>query len=64
MIGKIGKIGKTLKVAISINVKPIKTRWGSPVDCRPSTAEAPPTGKIHQLLNQLCDFDTLGDSES
>ena len=26
---------------------PIKTRWGSPVDCRPSSAEAPPIGRIY-----------------
>ena len=28
-------------------LKENKTRQGSPVDCRPSTNEAPPIGKIH-----------------
>ena len=32
-----------------------ETRRGSPVDCRPSTAEAPPIGKI-QLFNEMAVF--------
>ena len=35
---------KTLK---RCNPYTSETRRGSPVDCRPSTAEAPPIGKIH-----------------
>ena len=34
-----------------------KSRQGSPVDCRPSTAEAPPTGKIHTFSKMAVTFE-------
>ena len=44
----------------------IKTRRSSPVDSRPSTAEAPPIGKISfsKIAINLCDLDALQDLES
>ena len=47
-----------------------ETRRSSPVDCRASTAEPPPIGKIHSFrklptfLNRYCNFDALQDVES
>ena len=37
----------------------LKTRRGSPVDPRPSTAEAPPTGKIHPFSKMAITFEPL-----
>ena len=34
-----------------------KTRRGSPVDRRPSTAEAPPIGKIHPFSKMAVTFE-------
>ena len=36
-----------------------KTRRGSPVDRRPSTAEAPPTGEIHPFSKMAVTFEPL-----
>jgi hypothetical protein len=37
----------------------VKTRRGSPVDRRPSTAEAPPIGKIHPFRKMDVTFEPL-----
>ena len=34
-----------------------KTKRGSPVDCRPSTAEAPPIGKIQPFSKSAVTFE-------
>ena len=39
--------------------KKLKTRQGSPVDCRPSTAEAPPIGKIHHFSKMTVTFEPV-----
>ena len=36
-----------------------ETRQGSPVDRRPSTAEAPPIGKIHPFSKMAVTFEPL-----
>ena len=36
-----------------------QTRWGSPGDRRPSTAEAPPIGKIHPFSKMALTFEPL-----
>ena len=42
-----------------LRVIPRQTRRGSPVDRRPSTAEAPPIGKIHPFCKMAITFDPL-----
>ena len=42
-----------------LRVIPRQTRRGSPVDCRPSTAEAPPIGKIHPFSKMAVTFEPL-----
>ena len=55
------------------NLQPyhMKTRWGSPVDRRPSTGEAQPIDKIHPLSKMavtlepvICYLNALQDLES
>ena len=40
-------------------INPLKTRRGSSVDCRPSTAEASPIGKIHPSSKMAVTFEPL-----
>ena len=44
---------------ISWIVEIYETRWCSPVDSRPSTAEAPPIGKIHPFSKMAATFEPL-----
>ena len=42
-----------------LRVIPRQTRRGSPIDRRPSTAEAPPIGKIHPTSKMAVTFEPL-----
>ena len=55
---KKGQIGCQFKETV---MQPLflKTRRGSPVDRRPSTAETPPLGKIHAFSKMAITFEPL-----
>ena len=60
---KINIFKKTLSDSISAALRPLyndkKTRWSSPVDRRPSTAEEPPIGEIHPFSKMTVTFEPL-----
>ena len=60
LAGSVSKNINRPSVTKIINLASVfKTRRGSPVDHRPSTAEAPPTGKIHPFSKMAVTFEPL-----